>query len=285
MDYEIFKPTPLEVMKAIWDQSTGDKVFLPTSDNGQWTETQGWRPTAVGAGFFDDSLDYYFTPLKYNGKRRRQFVGNPGVIYADLDGGHREDYGDMPPSVAIYSGTPGHYHAYWFLEYPASPELWEQYAKGWSQEIGADPAGWDITQVLRVPGTINHKTGNEVQLISFRPELTYPLYKFPKAEIIPAMERKKRPEVDINLRFTLIDEGFDTGSIPLSARYWLTVSKRELEALGKIDRSSIMWGVEKALISAGYSIEETYQLMYHTAINKWRDQPEKLWAEIMKAAS
>ena len=87
------------------------------------------------------------------------------------------------------------------------------------------------------------------------------------------------------MRRQLLEEGFDTGDIPLAARYWLTVTERDLLALGKLDRSAIMWGVEKALISAGYSIEAVYQLMYFTAINKWKDNPDKLWGEIMKAAS
>ncbi len=284
MEYEIFKPTPIEVMNAIWDQSEGGQVFLPTLDDRRWDEGDSWFPSDIEGNWFNEDLDYYFSPLKYDGKRRRAFVGRPGVIYADLDGNHREDYGDMPPSVAI-STSPGHYHAYWFLTEPADPLVWEQYAKGWSQEIGADPAGWDITQVLRVPGTINHKYGSEVQIVSFRPERTYPLSAFPRATIAPVLERKKRPTPEPSIRYTLLEDGMAHETLPLAARYWLTVSRTELEALGKIDRSAIMWGVEKALISSGYSIEETYQLMYHTAINKWKAQPDKLWAEILKAAS
>jgi len=286
MKEDIFKPTNLEVMQAIWDQSEGNKVFLPTLVNDIWGEGEGVHRRIVEPNFFDDPLvDYYFSPLRYDGKRQRQFVGNPGVIYADLDGNHREDYGDMPPSIAIYSGTPGHYHAYWFLDHPVDPLLWEAYAKGWTQEIGADPAGWDITQVLRVPGTFNQKTGNKVEVVSFRPERKYSLGKFPKAKLFPAFERQKRPAVDISVRGTLLGPDFDDGRVPLTARYWLTVTPKELQALGKIDRSAIMWGVEKSLISSGYTIEETYQLMYHSAINKWKYEPEKLWTEIIKAAS
>ena len=288
MDYDLFKPQPIEVLNAIWAQSKGRQIYLPTllRSTDTWMEGPAWLPPNVGSSFFDrpDEVDYYFTPLKFNGKRRRQFIGNPGVIFADLDGDHREDYDDMPPSIAIAT-SPGHYHAYWFLDTPAPADLWEQYAKGWTQEIGGDPAGWDITQVLRVPGTINHKYGNEVQIVSFRPERTYPLYAFPKATMRPVLERRARPPRSVSLRGTLIEDGFADDLLPLTARYWLTVTPEELRALGKIDRSAIMWQTEKALISSGYTIEETYQLMYFTAINKWVDEPEKLWAEIIKAAS
>ncbi len=82
-----------------------------------------------------------------------------------------------------------------------------------------------------------------------------------------------------------MEEGFKDATLPLTARYWLTASPEQIEALGKIDRSAVMWQVEKSLISSGFTIEETYQLMYFTAINKWKDQPEKLWMEIIKAAS
>jgi len=56
------------------------------------------------------------------------------------------------PTIAIES-SPGRYVGIWLTDEPAS----EQINRRLTYAIGADRGGWDLTQVLRVPGTISHK--------------------------------------------------------------------------------------------------------------------------------
>jgi len=56
------------------------------------------------------------------------------------------------PTIAIES-SPGRYVGIWLTDEPASKQL----NRRLTYAIGADRGGWDLTQVLRVPGTISHK--------------------------------------------------------------------------------------------------------------------------------
>ena len=277
---------PNIALQAIWARSEGDYVFAPMMKNGVWFEAEAVHPTAYeapGPGI-SGTHDVYFSPLRYIGPTRRKgMLGRPGVIYADLDGDHVEEP-RLPPSVVIVTSD-GHYHAYWFLDEPAEPIEWERRAKAWSQEIGADPGGWDATQVLRVPETINHKYGTSVYIQTYRPERVYKLTDFPETEVSTGSVAQAEPVPSKRERDYLIKAGIEDDRLPLSARYWLTASPAQIQALGKIDRSKVMWQVEKALYAANYSPYEVYNLMYFSAINKFAGRPDRLWHEVNKAAA
>lgn len=62
----------------------------------------------------------------------------------------------LPPSYVISSGTG--WHVYWLLKEPATgfPTL-EARNKGIAVELGGDLACADVSRILRVPGSLNHK--------------------------------------------------------------------------------------------------------------------------------
>ncbi len=279
----------IQVMNAIWSRSRGDNVFLPMFQKGKWHESDPF--TVEQASLIIPVLaagdgDRYFTPLRYDGPRRRAFVGQPGVIFADLDGGIHYDL-EIAPSVAIETSD-GHYHAYWFLDEPYEAEEWEPHAKGWSQWIGADPGGWDITQVLRMPDSLNHKFSppQPVTTVRFRPELVYPLSAFPMARVVRGPESSDRPLGDRNVSKSILARGLDLGTIPLSAVYWLITSAEDIQAhLGQVDRSKIMWMIERQLFEAGFIPDDVFHLMRSAGVNKWWEDDDKLWAEVQKAAA
>lgn len=62
------------------------------------------------------------------------------------------------PSLVVASGTPGNRHAYWFLDEPTSVEVAEDLNHRLALALGADVACRDASRILRVPGTLNHKT-------------------------------------------------------------------------------------------------------------------------------
>jgi hypothetical protein len=274
-------PDDREVLHSIWAQSTGPHVFMPHMYDGVWHEGKPMAP-------YLDRLNYsvgerYFTPLRFRGSRRRVAVGRPGVIFADLD----DDYGvsSLEPSVLIAS-SPGHYHAYWYLWETHDPDDWEPRAKGHSLELNADPGGWDLTQVLRVPGTDNHKREHpfRVRTILWHPERGYKLSDFSHTEILPPTPSDVVPTPDWAVRNSLVATALTAKRLPLGARYWLTVSAEDLKALGTIDRSRIMWQLERQLFEAGYTADEVFHLMWYAGVNKWRT-PAELWREVKKAAS
>ncbi len=46
---------------------------------------------------------------------------------------------------------------YWRLSQPVSPAVGEVANRRLAHAAQADKSGWDLTQLLRVPGTVNHK--------------------------------------------------------------------------------------------------------------------------------
>jgi hypothetical protein len=282
-------PSNLIVMRTIWEQSEGRHVFLPEMTPGGWYEQAPSVPEAEGLGtalsYRSKDHDLYFTPLRFNGsQRRRGLIGRPGVIFADLDGGLKR--GCMEPSVLIES-SPGHYHGYWFLLEPVDPAQWERHAKGWTQALDADPGGWDLTQVLRVPGTLNHKYSppHVVRTVTFNPHLRYDIDEFPAVGMGEVLTGglSAAPVPDKGKRDSYLARAFAINNVPLGARYWLTATPDEIANLGRIDRSKVMWQVERQLIENGFTPQEVFQLMWYSPVNKW-GTPAELWREVLKAA-
>lgn len=276
---------PIVAVHEIWSRSEGKYAFAPVMNGGVWQEGNAFEPHEYGGPSLGAATigDAYFTPLLYVGEQRRKgMLGKPGVIYADLDGAH-DEAPRLLPSVVIATSN-GHYHAYWFLDEPVEPIEWEKRAKAWSQEIGADPGGWDATQVLRVPGTTNQKNGSAVTLVSYHPERVYKLEDFPTTEVSTGSVNQAEPVPSKSERDYLIKAGIEDDRLPLSARYWLTASEQQIAALGKIDRSKVMWQVETSLVAEGYTAYEIFHLMFFAGINKFRGRPDRLWYEVNKAA-
>lgn len=278
----------IQVLNAIWGRSRGDNVYLPMFQKGKWHESDPF--TVEQANLIIPVLaagdgDRYFTPLRYNGPRRRAFVGQPGVIFADLDSGKPTKM-ENKPSVLIET-SPGHFHGYWFLDKPYDAEEWEPHAKGWSTWLGADPGGWDVTQVLRFPDSLNHKTDppEKVRTVGYWPDNVYPLNAFPVALVQRGPDSGDRPLGDASMSASILNRGRALGTIPMSAIYWLVADADELKALGTLDRSKIMWGIERSLFENGFSPDDVFHLMRAAGINKWAGDDDKLWHEVQKAGA
>jgi hypothetical protein len=282
--------TESSFFETIWGASTGRNVFLPHSRGGVWTEGYEMQPDVAlqmleMTLFNNDGVDYYFSPLRYDGKRKKGLLGYPGVIFADIDSPQAGSF-RLAPSIVVQS-SPQHFHGYWLLEEPVHATVWEPRAKGWSQEIGADPGGWDTTQVLRVPGTSNNKyePPQSVWIAKLDPDCRYHIDEFPVADTGPIAEINPLPEPDRSRGSKLLAEGIASGSVPLGSVYWLTASEEDLKVLGTIDRSRVLWQQERILLEAGYTPEQVYDLLYHAGINKWKGTPLRFWKEINKAAA
>ncbi len=275
-----------EILKELWSRSEGNQVFLPMADDGTWYEPEGLHPTSAAATVnwmltAPQQVDYYFTPLKYDGLRRRDHVGGPGVIFADMD----DDDISIPmvPSLLIET-SPGHMHGYWFLDHPVSLKVWEPYAREWSRHIGADPGGWDATQVLRLPGTPNMKYDHvKVRLLEYNPELRYLIHEFPEPSVAPSKSTAPGIPSPIHHRLAKVADHWDT--LPLSSRYYLTMTEVEYQQSGITDRSEMLWGVIQVLLEAEFTAQEIFGMMSGAPWDKYVARPGVLWQTITKAAA
>jgi P4 family phage/plasmid primase-like protien len=77
------------------------------------------------------------------------------TLWGDLDGVPIPN-GKLKPTAVVES-SPGRYHAYWRLADAIPPKTAEDLNRRIADKVGADASGFDLSQLLRVPGTLNHK--------------------------------------------------------------------------------------------------------------------------------
>jgi hypothetical protein len=98
---------------------------------------------------------YFCTHLLAGPRRTKENATAVHALWGDLDGA-RVPEGEFEPTAVIQS-SPGRFHCYWRLTDPIPPKDAELLNKRLALEIGADPSGFDLTQLLRVPSTVNYK--------------------------------------------------------------------------------------------------------------------------------
>ncbi len=111
--------------------------------------------------------DLYFSPMLYNVPRRKKTtVSYTPVVYADTDQFDPAGF-YLQPTMNVETSD-GHTHSYWVLDkHTYSKEDVARVARAIAlahsetdengKSIGVDPGGWDLTQLLRVPGSMNLK--------------------------------------------------------------------------------------------------------------------------------
>jgi hypothetical protein len=91
-------------------------------------------------------------------KSRRRVKENAAPLsacYVDGDGAKVAD--GMPEPTAVVVSSPGREQYWWRLSRPVAPEEGEDLNKRLAYVMDADLSGWDLTQLLRIPRTRNHK--------------------------------------------------------------------------------------------------------------------------------
>ena|ERR1700691_987237 len=112
--------------------------------------------------------DVYFCPnLFERPKRRKELVLPSCWLYADLDQVkplHTEAV--LSPTIA-WESSPDRYQALWHLDRSLWADEHSRLNRKLTYALDADKGGWDLTQVLRIPSTINHKYAEkpEVKLL------------------------------------------------------------------------------------------------------------------------
>lgn len=130
--------------------------------------------------------DCYFVPAVLGGtSRKKAFFKESRVAWIDFD--KPLPTGEVPhtekePSFVVQS-SPGKYHMYWLLDEAVGPWPTEGANKHLIEAVGegADKSGFDCTQLLRVPGTLNYKYDPpaSVELVTQEPTRIYPVKSFP----------------------------------------------------------------------------------------------------------
>jgi P4 family phage/plasmid primase-like protien len=163
------------------------------------------------------------------------------ALWADLDGAELPN-GTLKPSVTVES-SPGQYHAYWSLTDAIPPQVAEDLNKRLTHEIGADPSGFDLTQLLRVPGTVNHK---------YSEQHTVEVVRISDAVYSPADLDECLPRFAASSDGHRTDDGEDPPVIlgPEALKVWRG-ERSKANPDGTVDRSASLLWIGRVLFEAG----------------------------------
>lgn len=214
--------------------------------------------------------NHYFCPTPFiNPKRKKSYVIGSRLLWADLDHVNPRSC-EFKPQIA-WKSSDERYACLWILDDFYPTDMIEQRNKAMSYSIGADRGGWDLTQVLRVPGTLNHKyePSQRVKTLWFKKDKEHKLEDLPEHiyENLDPRETLKQYK----------------GKIKPSTLRLLT-SKRATE--GK--RSEVIWKINNELAEQGINAHVRFSLLKGSVWNKFagrNDEDVQLMREIEKVES
>jgi hypothetical protein len=240
-----------------------------------------WPNEAAVTRRIDSSLrdreDLYYSVAQFSQRGRKiEDVLPTAWLWADLDEVHPTQGAGLGflPTVAVES-SPGRYQALWRLTRELKPSVLEKLNRGLSYALDADRGGWDLTQVLRIPGTRNYKYPSApwVKLLWINEESYDPKEVWAAVrDIVP----------DDELR-GVVSPSLPRRPIPSRAKALL---RTPLAQVVEGERSARLWELECLLAESGLSEEEIYSLVNQSAWNKWRGVAsgrERLTRDIRKA--
>jgi hypothetical protein len=237
--------------------------------------------------------DVYWCPSLFEKPARRSDLAmDEHALWADLDEVDPREIDKYPPTVA-WESSPGRYQALWlagdgdFLgsSWPGNENQRLTYL------LGADPSGWDTTQLLRLPGTPNNKP-DHVEENGGRPPLGKLLWS--SGQTYEIQDFSDLPEVRGAVGSELTEalesevEGIDRLKVLSRLKIKLNHKARDLLAAREVtgDRSAQMWYLMRCLADAGASTTEIVAVMRPLVWNKFvgrADEMKRLIAEASKA--
>ena len=305
-----------EFFETIFGDNTGYLILATKDDNGNLTNNTPFKyPAALNAVVryveMRTDIDVWFSPMLYSGLRRNSsMVANTPVIYADTDEFDPAQFKIAPSLNVITSENPLKRHSYWLLDGEYSPHDVSTAARAIAlthaskdvdgNQAGVDPSGWDLTQLLRVPGTKNRK----FETLKADGSKAYPQYSEPQDVFVENFTGEIYSLEDITT-------AYDPSNLPKVVRTLPSKMSESLppaaEVLNRVmndsklkqmytheprtseDRSELMYNFCSEMFRCGFTPEEVVVAAWGTAYNKYRldnRTMDELWRyDVSNAAS
>ena len=160
-------------MKALWAHIFGESEGILAVFSGERSEPgskqlddprtfyldyprEAGRAEALCRRLSHEGREVYQCAHLLTAKRRvKARAASLTACYVDGDGAKPTI--NMPRPSAIVASSPGREQYWWRLSRPVEPEEGEEINRRLAYAMSADLSGWDLTQLLRVPGTRNRK--------------------------------------------------------------------------------------------------------------------------------
>lgn len=250
-----------EILAATWEHSGLDgfiwisKIIRKVKSPARFIQGAPHAPSGVADIIINDFEDFYWTPAIAE-KPSRKIDSYPAqrTLWVDCDYPFKRDILlKLRPSF-IWKTSPQNMQAIWLMSEFIDPD---EYSRDGlmgllSSIIGADPSGVDIGQLLRVPGSTNHKREEPF-----------------KGKVLKSTGHSlTRAEL---LRLIAKALGFSAPAIA-----WISSDSVE-------DRSKVAWKIYREACELELSRDITFKLINAVAWNKWRNNLIKLREDIARA--
>lgn len=299
----------LKALTKIWGPQRSGYVFLPwisgnAKDKDQrrdsYREGRAFKWPRDKPAILDHLKEHqrdelYFSVNLFAGKRRAEHqVLADRTLFADLDEVDPRKLDDQP--TIAWESSPGRFQGVWIM----ASELQGASLGGGpnhrlTSNIGADPSGWDSTQLLRVPGRPNFKH-------NYRPPSeqdsddwagvagagllwgTGPRYDWDDFDDLPEVSTPEAAKAVDEEVLASIDRH------AVWARVRLRVSSRIREMMGLkdipagTDRSDGAWEIARELADANCSSLEIVAVLRPTPWNKYAGRHDELKRLILTAS-
>ena len=233
------------------------------------------------------TCDVWFCPQLFSHPRRKkEYAQLVTAAWGDLDDCH---YNKMliEPTI-VFETSKDRYQALWRFTEPIHATDAEDISRRiayFHEAEGMDKSGWDLTQLLRVPLTVNHKYAGtvglrEVEVELARPERKYEPKEFNKYPEVEYAEKQQIPFPD-ELPKESADDLLDEHRLTINPRVW-TLFEEEPHT----DWSKALWQLQLLLFEEGYGPAEVYVIVSEAACNKYRRDkrnPQMLWKDVARA--
>lgn len=269
----------MRIIIDLWKKQPGKFFCISTkSKSGAWKDNFFKRSELDQVEEFIkdrlDSHDIYFCPHGFRLNRRlKKYAVMPRMLWADLDEVNIKRVRPKP-TIAIES-SPGRYVGLWRTDRFVNEGLNQRL----TYHVGADQGGWDITQVLRVPGTLNHKYINTPTVHTIWED--GPAHRLKNLErILPDVAGAGDSSSTETVKSIYAE--WEKRLSPWCRRELLTGKAKP----GK--RSEVFHRLVQELIEVGVTQAETYELIKASPWNKFagrRDEEKQLRREIDKVIS
>ena len=247
------------IIQSLWAKQPGKFFCISTkSESGKWKDNFFARDELGQVRqFLKDNAerDIYFCPHGFNRRaRQKEEAVAPSMCWADLD--FADPRKIKPKPTIAFESSPGRFVGLWLTDEPIPESL----NRRLTYAVEADHGGWDFTQVLRFPGTLNYKYDNRPRVrVMWDDGPTYTVKKLDKLlpkEEVEEGEATDESAADVYERYNRV--------IPPWCRRELMSGKAQP---GK--RSEMLWKIEHALLDAGLTKEETLVLVKASPWNKF----------------
>ena len=263
----------MRIITRVWKQQPGRYFCISTkSASGAWKDNFFRRGEFNKiTPFIEDNLDknVYWCPHGFDKRHRhKDHAVLPSLLWADLDETDPDEI-SIRPTIA-WESSPGRYAGLWLLDKEIDSD---DINRALTYEVGADKGGWDLTQVLRVPGTKNYKYQSQ-----------------PKARLLWS-DGKTYQLADLKRK---LKNAEPTTSNEKPADVWKKYERKlprwvRKEILNgrpvRGKRSDMIWKIEHALIDAGVPLDDAIIIIQNSEWNKFagrRDEEKQLRREFEK---